>query len=95
MATKQKAPAAKSAAPAKIVVNEKIAESIELVKKHFPYIKTLYVKSNGDYHFHQRLGYEPVSIDGAPMAAAAESETPNAADGTIPTIPVGTEKLEF
>jgi hypothetical protein len=100
MAQKPKAPAAKKAGPAAVtttvVVNEKIAEAIENLKKFQPYVKVAYFKPNGEYHLHPRTGFAAVAIDGTAVVTTEEAEpAPNAADASIPELPAGTEKLEF
>lgn len=76
-----------------IEMTEKISQVIDSVKNYFPYVKTIYVNAKGEYHFHPRKGFDAVNIDGS--ATPELPSAPNAVDGTIPTIPAGTENLEF
>lgn len=84
-----KVPAVKTTA----VVTEAVAKAIENVKQYFPHVKTLYVKSNGDYHFHQRPGFDPVSLDGTEIVTDNEPETPSVPAESAPV--VHKDNLEF
>jgi hypothetical protein len=93
MAKSPKVAAAKSAAISeKIQLTGKITEAVANVKKFFPYVKVIYIKANGEYHFHPRPGFSAVNIDGTEIEET-KSEPISEADPA--SVPAGTENLEF
>jgi hypothetical protein len=75
MATK-----AKKTAPA-IATSEKVSEVVDMIREHMPHVKIAYINEKGEYHFHPRKGFAPVSIDGGEIVdepVKAKEESPAA-----------------
>lgn len=47
---------------ATVVVSDKVAKAIEVIKNHQPHVKVAYFNGDGEYHFHKRKGFSAVVI---------------------------------